>query len=959
MEKVRGSVSMGYDMHKIEEYWQQKWKDEKIFSVSMDNKKPKFYCLEMFPYPSGNMHMGHVRNYSIGDAMARFQRLMGKNVLYPMGYDSFGMPAENAAKKEGGHPHDVTERNIAMIRKDQERMGYSYDWNRTFATSTTEYYRWNQEIFTKFYEAGLVERRFAPVNWCVDCDTVLANEQVKNNRCWRCGLEVIQKDMAQWFLRMTDYADELLDELENIDFPENVKAMQQNWIGRSQGAHIDFPIDGEEFVIGAFTTRPDTIFGVTFVTLSPEHPLCERLVSGTKYEEGWRNLREECAKMSEFERINMLKEKKGVPLGRIAITPLNGERVPIYAGNFVVASYGTGAVMAVPGHDQRDYDFAKKYNLPIKPVLSGNPDEEAIEQNPVFDNLGYMSNSSREGFDGLFGNDAKAKVIKTLESEGSGFGTVQYRLKDWLLSRQRFWGTPIPMIHCHSCGVVPVPNSDLPVELPLDIKFSWDESGNPLATNEDFLNVDCPKCGEKAKRETDTMDTFYDSSWYFFRYADSQNLEKSFDKEIVDYWMKDGIDLYIGGIEHAVMHLLYARFFTKAMRDIGMNSVGEPFGRLVCQGMLNAPAPFCVECNVEYHVDLNGEKCPTCNSDLGNRQAKMSKSLGNTVSPGAMVKEFGADTVRLFILYGANPEAGMDWSDNAIISNHKQMQSIIDAFESSRTLLEESSIIDNWLLSRMRINYIRWKNAMENVSLREGVMISHFEMLSDWQWYKRRGGSDNETAQTFFRQWIPMLAPATPHIAEEFWSRIGGKGMVSELIIDNVKQLDDDIIHIAKEEYLKQLIDSSRNVKGLASRHSEGKISRCVIQTSPKWKNEIAIEALSLLDGNFDFKKEGMNYLKSLEVFEIEKLRGEIIQMWQSLTLGNKKTRGKIHTWSEEEKSLINMKFNESEFINNNAQFIAKSLGVESVISYDVGDGDDVAGKARVSSPMNPGIAFI
>ena len=416
---------MEYDLHRIEAYWQNQWKEKNIFSVQVDTSKPKFYCLEMFPYPSGNMHMGHVRNYSIGDAMARFQRLMGKNVLYPMGYDSFGMPAENAAKKEGGHPHNVTERNIAMIRTDQERMGYSYDWGRTFATSTPEYYRWNQEIFIRFYEAGLVERRFAPVNWCNDCDTVLANEQVKNNRCWRCGLEVVQKDMAQWFLSMTKYADELLDDLENINFPENVKAMQRNWIGRSHGAHINFPIVGEDIVIGAFTTRPDTIFGVTFVTLSPEHPLCESLVSGTEYENGWRELRDECSKMSEFERINMLKEKKGVPLGRFAINPISGEQVPIYAGNFVVASYGTGAVMAVPGHDQRDYDFAKKYNLPIKPVLSRIDGEPAIEENPVLDSLAYMTNSSRKEFDGLFGEDAKDAVIKALESENSGHGTIQ------------------------------------------------------------------------------------------------------------------------------------------------------------------------------------------------------------------------------------------------------------------------------------------------------------------------------------------------------------------------------------------------------------------------------------------------------------------------------------------------------------------------------------------------------
>jgi len=951
---------MEYDMHRIEAYWQNQWKEKDVFSAEVDSSKPKFYCLEMFPYPSGNMHMGHVRNYSIGDAMARFQRLMGKNVLYPMGYDSFGMPAENAAKKEGGHPHNVTERNIAMIRQDQERMGYSYDWSRTFATSTPEYYRWNQEIFIRFYEAGLVERRFAPVNWCNDCDTVLANEQVKNNRCWRCGLEVIQKDMAQWFLRMTEYADELLDDLEDINFPENVKAMQRNWIGRSHGAKIDFAVvDNLEYVIHTFTTRPDTIFGVTFVTLSPEHPLCKTLVTGTEYEDGWRKLRDECSKMSEFERINLLKEKKGVPLGRFAINPINGDQVPIYAGNFVVASYGTGAVMAVPGHDQRDYDFAKKYNLPIKPVLSPNSNDEAIEQNPVFDSLGYMKNSSRDGFDGLFGDEAKEQVIKTLESEGTGHGTVQYRLKDWLLSRQRFWGTPIPMLHCDECGVVPVPYNDLPVELPLDVKFSWDESGNPLASSEKFLTAICPKCEGPAKRETDTMDTFYDSSWYFLRYGDSKNEESPFNREIIDYWMDGGVDLYIGGIEHAVMHLLYARFFTKATRDLGMNTVGEPFGQLVCQGMLNAPAPFCIECNTEYHIDNFGGICPSCSSSLTTRQAKMSKSLGNTVSPGMMVEKYGADTVRLFILFGANPEAGMDWSDNAIVSNSKQMNSIIEAFESANNLVENSSPIDNWLLARMRLNHSRWKVAMENVSLREGVMISHFEMLSDWHWYLRRGGSDANTAQIFFSHWIPILAPATPHIAEEFWSKIGGEGMVREFVIDALNLTDEDIIHLAKENYLRNLIDSSRNIKGLAQRHSESPLSSCIIQTAANWKKNLAVEAIALNSQNFDFKNNGLDYLKSLEIFSDEKLRGEIFKTWQSLIQGSKKTRGKIYTWSEGDISLLSSQFDETELINNNSEFIATALSVDSVVAYMVGDGDDIAGKARVASPLDPGIAFI
>ena len=952
---------MSYNAHEVENNWQRVWSEQRVFEVEVDPSKPKFYCLEMFPYPSGNMHMGHVRNYSIGDAMARFHRMRGKNVLYPMGYDSFGMPAENAAKKESGHPHTVTERNIAMIRADQERMGYSYDWRRMFATSTPEYYHWNQQMFLKFYEAGLVERRFAPVNWCNDCDTVLANEQVKNNRCWRCGLEVVQKDMAQWFLRMTEYADELLEELDEIEFPENVKAMQRNWIGRSQGAHINFQVVDSEATIGAFTTRPDTIFGVTFLTLSPEHPLCKELVSGTVYEKAWEQLRNECSKMTEFERINMLKEKKGVPLGRFAINPLSGEEVPIYAGNFVVASYGTGAVMAVPGHDQRDYDFAKKYGLPIRPVLSRERESETIEENPVFDGMGWMANSSRESFDGLYGNEAKEAVISALEREGTGHGTVQYRLKDWLLSRQRFWGTPIPMIHCDGCGVVPVNSHDLPVKLPLDVKFSWEESGNPLASNEEFLHVKCPKCGGEARRETDTMDTFYDSSWYFLRFADSNNSSEPFDSDKVNYWLEGGVDLYIGGIEHAVMHLLYARFFTKATRDLGMNLVGEPFGRLVCQGMLNAPAPFCVDCNSEYHIDNFGGVCPNCGKALTSRSVKMGKSLGNTVSPGEMVSKFGADTVRLFILFGANPEAGMDWSDTALESSSRQMNQIFEAFKSFENSSPSSGIIDSWLLARAFDNRTRWIDVMEGVSLREGVMISHYEMLSDWQWYRRRGGSDRATIRRFLSIWSEMLAPVTPHIAEEFWSALGGQGLLAVNTLSDISDLSetDGSLVLAREEYLRELIDTARNLKSLAQKHSDVNLSRMIVQVASKWKSELASDAVDLSFRDFDFKGLGQEHIRNLPIFENESMRGEIFQLWMTLTTGSKKRRGRIHTWSDSQKTLLTNSLDEVEIINQNADFLAGALDMETVTSYLVGDGEDIAGKARVAFPLEPGIAFI
>jgi len=772
--------------------------------------------------------------------------------------------------------------------------------------------------------------------------------------------------MAQWFLRMTKYADELLDELDHIEFPENVKAMQRNWIGRSHGAHIEFPVvgdvDGQSASIGAFTTRPDTIFGVTFVTLSPEHPLCEPLVAGTEFEQAWRDLAEECARMSEFERVNMLKEKKGVPLGRFATNPLTGEEVPIFAGNFVVASYGTGAVMAVPGHDQRDYDFAKKYGLEIKPVLSRSEGGEGIEENPVFDGLGWMVNSTAEGFDGLFGDDAKTAVISALEARETGHGSVEYRLKDWLLSRQRFWGTPIPMLHCDACGVVPVPYEELPVELPLDVTFSWEESGNPLARSESFLAATCPQCSAPARRETDTMDTFYDSSWYFMRFADSSNGSASFDRQAVDYWMNCGVDLYIGGIEHAVMHLLYARFFTKATRDLGMNEVGEPFGRLVCQGMLNAPAPFCVVCNTEYHVDNFGGDCPNCGGGLSSRSAKMSKSLGNTVSPGEMVDRFGADTVRLFILFGANPEAGMDWSDNAVIANHKQVCSIIDAFEHGMSLEDSSGPMDSWLLARLRVNQNRWRDCMQAVSLREGVMVSHFEMLADWQWYLRRGGSDRATAHQFLSGWAPMLAPATPHIAEEFWAALGESESASMLAIQEMEFYsgeEGDAEALAREAYLRGVIESARNLRGLAERHSDAEISGVVIQTAPSWKADLAREAVKLATEDFDFKGQGQDYLKSLVIFENESLRGEIFQTWMALTMGSKKKRGRIHTWADGEKQLVMSGLDESEVINSAADFLTAALGVDSVIAYPVGEGEDVAGKARVAFPLEPGIAFV
>ena len=551
-----------------EVYWQKKWDDAEIFQCSVRDDRPKFYCLEMYPYPSGKMHMWHVRNYSICDAVARYKRMMGFDVLYPIGFDSFGMPAENAAMDEGGHPYEITERNMASISQQIKRMGFSYDWNRQLKSHDPRYYKWNQYFFTKFFEKGLAYQEHAPVNWCSQCETVLANEQVKAGRCWRCNGPVTQKAMNQWFLNINEYAQELVDGLETISFPENVKSLQKDWLGRSEGAEITFGVKGMDSSIEVFTTRPDTLFGVTFVTLAPEHPMAKELVRGTEHESAWKDLYDEVSVLTEFDRIRNMKKKKGVPSGRFAVHPLTGEDIPIWFGNFVIASYGTGAVMAVPGHDERDFEFAQKFDIPVKRVLVMNESdspEQPLEKAET--DFGWMVNCPQE-FNGLYGDEAVKAVTKALESKGAGKETINWKIRPWLISRQRYWGTPIPMIHCDSCGVVAVPEKDLPVTLPTDIEFG---QGNPLETSETFLNVNCPQCGEPARRETDTMDTFVDSSWYFLRYIDALNDEICFDSEKVNHFMN--VDFYCGGIEHAQMHLIYARFYTKALRDLGLHSI--------------------------------------------------------------------------------------------------------------------------------------------------------------------------------------------------------------------------------------------------------------------------------------------------------------------------------------------------------------------------------------------------
>jgi len=939
-----------YQPGSSEPEWQARWETSGTFASHAVSQKPKFYCLEMYPYPSGKMHMGHVRNYSIGDAVARYKRATGFNVIYPIGFDSFGMPAENAAIAQGGHPRDITEANIAAITTQIKRMGFSYDWAREVKSHDEDYYRWNQWFFLEFLERGLAYRDHAPVNWCDSCTTVLANEQVKSGRCWRCSAEVEQKDMSQWFLRITDYAQDLLDDLEVIDFPEKVRLLQQDWLGRSEGALIEFPIEESISTIETFTTRPDTIFGVTFLTLAPEHPLCEELVSGSEHEEEWRRLREESVAMSDFDRGQMLKDKRGVFLGRYALNPLSGERVPIYAGNFVLYGYGTGAVMAVPAHDQRDFEFAKRYGITIMTVLTRNEGEDSPDEpSAAFTDHGWMVNSPCEGFDGLYGPAAITAVIDSLEAAGSGQAMVQWKLRPWLISRQRYWGTPIPVIHCESCGVVPVPQSDLPVLLPDDVTFSG--HGNPLESSKSFCDVDCPSCGAAARRETDTMDTFVDSSWYFLRYTDASNVDACFERETADYWMN--VDFYCGGIEHAQMHLIYARFWTKALRDLGLHSIDEPFQRLLCQGMVNSPAPFCEPCGLTLHVEHRGQPCPTCGEPLGMRSAKMSKSLGNTVSPEAMVERYGADTVRLFMLFAAQPEAEMDWSDKALESAWRQLNTL-HALPGSMLAWEGGAAdIDGWMLARLRQRRIEWRDAMDAVNLRTAVQITHYDMLSDVGWYQRRGGADPEVGRRLLGSWAPMLQISTPHLAEDWWAMSGREGLLAgHVISEDFGMEDGDEAILLEEQYLRSFLEQARSVREMALRHMDGEPSEMVVQTAPDWKHDMARTGLEV-QASGESIKTAFGLLQSRSYWDDDEIRAQVGDLWK------RKMLPQLFRWNPSQKAMIASGLDEATVLAGSAGFICAELGLSALSVHVAGEGEDVGGKARFAFPLEPGVAFI
>lgn len=743
-----------YIPKEIESKWQAAWAADKAFASEMNRQKPEYYVLEMFPYPSGNLHMGHVRNYSIGDVIARFKRMQGYNVLHPMGWDAFGMPAENAAIKHGIHPSKWTWENIANMRRQQQELGLSYDWAREVATCHPDYYRWTQWLFLLLYNRGLAYKKKAAVNWCDDCNTVLANEQVIDGRCWRCDSVVVKKELEQWFLRITDYADRLLADLSELKgWPERVKTMQENWIGRSVGAEFSFKLAEGAGEIPVYTTRQDTVFGVTYIVLAPEHPLVEQLIAGKETQEPVRAFVDRVRKLSEINRTSTDTEKEGMFTGAYALHPFTGEQVPIWIANYVLFEYGTGAVMGVPAHDERDWQFATKYGLGKKVVIQPQGESLSIEtMTGAYDDSGVMVNSGE--FSGLENEAGKEAIADWFEKQGIGKRRVNYRLRDWLISRQRYWGAPIPIIYCPHCGVVPVPEKDLPVMLPEDVSFDTG-SVSPLAKAESFVNCTCPVCGQKARRETDTMDTFICSSWYYMRYTSPESITSPFDSQKANYWMP--VDQYIGGIEHAILHLLYSRFFTKVLKDANLINVNEPFKNLLTQGM----------------VIKDG--------------AKMSKSKGNVVSPEEIVQRYGADTARLFILFAAPPERDLEWSDQGVEGAYRFLNRLwrIAAYCAPQISQEEK--YDHTALSKeekelRRILHVTIKKVADDVEERfnfNTAISAIMELVNAMYQFKEQTTAPNpgllrETVSALVR----MLAPFAPHIAEELWHEAGFVGSV-------------------------------------------------------------------------------------------------------------------------------------------------------------------------------------
>jgi leucyl-tRNA synthetase len=802
-----------YDFDEIETRWQKRWADDRTFEVTEDPARPKFYCLEMLPYPSGNIHVGHVRNYCITDVVARYKRMRGFNVLHPIGWDALGMPAENAAIQRGTHPEKWTRQNIAGMKRQLQRLGFSYPWSREIATCDPEYYRWNQWFFLRMLEKGIAYRRKAAVNWCPSCRTVLANEQAEGGLCWRCHSKVEERELDQWFLKITAYQDELLDDMAQLPaWPERVLVQQRNWIGRSSGAEVDFPVEGSE-PITVFTTRIDTIFGGTFLVLAPEHPRLDALIAGTPAEA---DTREKVARLRAQDRRARQAgqvEKEGVFTGRHATNPFNGERIPIWAGNFVLTGYGTGAIMAVPGHDQRDFEFARKYGLPVRTVIQPEGDHaEAAPLEAAYEGPGCTVDSGR--FSGLASDDAIVAMTADATEKGFGRAAVTYRLKDWLISRQRYWGTPIPVVYCETDGAVGVPDDQLPVVLPPDAPFTG-EGGNPLEKVPGFVNARCPRCGGPARRETDTMDTFVDSSWYFYRYLSPRKDDGPFDAAAMRYWFP--IDLYVGGTEHAILHLVYSRFWTKVMRDLGLVPFDEPVARLFPQGM----------------VHKDGEV--------------MSKSKGNTVAPDDVIRAYGADTLRLYILSVAPPEMAMEWTDANIEGERRligRLWRLIDR-HAAALLAEKGAAVPADLPPagrelRRKVHQTIAKvteDIDERIHLNTAVAAFH-ELVNEV--YRLESEVGAGPARTALREALETLVllmnPFIPHACEEMWGLLGHP----EGLVDHPWPVADEAA--AREDAVELAVQVNGKVRGhvrVAADASEEEVRRAALE-EPRVREHLA-----------------------------------------------------------------------------------------------------------------------
>ena len=740
-----------YDFNNIEAFWQRKWDSEKLYCVTEEAAREKYYLLEMFPYPSGKLHMGHVRNYSIGDVVARYKTMNGYNVLHPMGWDSFGLPAENAAIKGGVHPEPWTSANIDNMREQLKTMGISYDWDREVASCLPDYYKWTQWLFLQFYKNGLAYKKKAAVNWCPDCATVLANEQVVDGRCERCDSVVEKKALEQWFFKITDYAQRLLDDLEKLPgWPDKVKTMQENWIGRSEGAEIIFTAEGGQ-KLPVFTTRQDTVFGVTYMVLAPEHPMVDELTKGTSFENPVKEFVKKVQSLSQIDRTSTSLEKEGMPIGMSAVNPMTGEKIPVWITNYVLMDYGTGAVMGVPAHDQRDFDFAVKYGLPIKQVIQDMAGEISEPLSAAYEDDGYLINSGI--FSGLKNrSEAMPKIVDYLEEKGIGRRLINYRLRDWLISRQRYWGAPIPILYCSQCGAVPIPDEDLPVLLPRDVEFR-PTGESPLKTSSTFDKAVCPVCGGAAHREMDTMDTFVCSSWYFLRFCDPRNTEKAFDREKADYWMS--VDQYIGGVEHAILHLMYARFFCKVLYDLNLVGVDEPFANLLTQGM----------------VLKDG--------------SKMSKSKGNVVSPEVIIDKYGADTARIFILFAAPPDRDLEWNDAAVEGCYRFINRVWRLAQACIELLGDCKGGTDFAAGAAdkemrRVTHTTVKRVSEDVGKRFNfnTAISAIMELVNAMYSYIDDEPDEATLREALENLVLLLSPFAPHLAEQLWSDMGNSSGV-------------------------------------------------------------------------------------------------------------------------------------------------------------------------------------